>query len=156
MPESKLSFSHGLLGTKSGSVKGVFHPGLKGLREFPEGGATAVGESPGIGDNPPTKDLFFGGRGGGVEGSSIDKIARSSKGNAVRRFRCYMLIYRIRKSVRTPLSGKGGFGGGLSVSSCNETELQSALPRKSSNRLPSDDFEALLGEDGGGRLSTLK
>lgn len=57
--------------------------------------------------------------------------------------------------MRNPLSGKGGFGGGLSFSSCKESELQSALPGKSSNKLLSDDFEALLGLDGGGRLSTL-
>ena len=64
--ESKLSFNHGWLGTKSGSAGGFPHPGLNGLIDQPP-----------IGDRLPPKDRFLGGNGGGVRGSWMDNVAIS-------------------------------------------------------------------------------
>ena len=60
------------------------------------------------------------------------------------------------KSLKSPLRGSGGFGGGdWSSSSGKESELQSTLPGRSSNKLPSDDFETRLRHGADNKASTL-
>lgn len=71
--ESKLSFNHGWLGTKSGRAGGLPHPGLNGLTDHPP-----------IGDKLPPNDRFLGGSGGGVKGSWIVKVDISPTVESIR------------------------------------------------------------------------